>query len=115
MTEVSYTINLKKPRTGKEISEAVKELAEEIGISFFQRLYSFHDGKRRYDVGFVDTKVWGEVSIYGDSGVVALDDAYQRVNVNASERSGKNIPAEEVEQVIQKMGEYKENLERRLG
>ena len=29
MMEISYTIELETPRTGKDISEAVKELAEE--------------------------------------------------------------------------------------
>ncbi len=112
---ITLTLELQPPRTGKELSEIVREVADKLGGRYYQKLYSVRDGERRYEIGIVTSYHFGDVAFYGDSCLMNLEKQYQRLSIhNNNFGDYKEYNEAEIEKIITQVERVKAEVERRL-
>lgn len=112
---IIHNLELHPPRTGKELSEIVKEVADKIGGRYHQKLYSITDGKRRYEIGIVTADHFGDVQFYGDSHLMDLEKQYRRLSIHSHNfGSYREYTEAEIEKVIAEVERVKREVEGRL-
>ena len=112
---ISYIIELHPPRTGKELSDIIKEVADKLDGRYHQKLYSVTNGKKRYEIGIVTSDHFGDVEVYGNSCVMDLEEQYQKLSINSHNfGSYREYNEAEIERMIAEVERVKTEVEGRL-
>jgi hypothetical protein len=112
---ITYTIELQPPRTGKELSEIVREVADKLGGKHHHKLCSVRDDKRSYEIGIITSDHFGDVQFYGNSCVMNLEEQYRRLGIHSYNfGSYREYDEAEIEKVIAEVKRVKEEVGERL-
>ncbi len=112
---IIHNLELHPPRTGKELSEIIKEVAAKLDGRFHRKLYSITDGKRRYEIGIITSDHFGDVEFYGDSCLMDLEKQYRRLSIHSHNfGSYREYTEAEIEKVIAEVERVKVEIEGRL-
>lgn len=113
--QITFDIELKPPRSGKEIAETLEQVATEVSGNYIQRLYLVRNGQRSYELGISTKDTFGDVEIYGNSCVISPKKVYTKVNIHGHNWGDyKEISEAEVEKCIQGVEKVTSELEKRL-
>ncbi len=112
---IIHNLELHPPRTGKELSEIIKEVADKLDGKYHQKLYSMIDGKRNYGIGIITSDHFGDVEFYGDSHLMDLEKQYRRLSIHSHDfGSYREYTEAEIEKVIAEVERVKGEVEGRL-
>ena len=112
---LTYTLELRPPRTGKELSDIIKEVAIKLDGRYHQKLYSVTNGKKRYEIGIVTSDHFGDVQLYGNSCVMDLEEQHQKLSIHSHNfGSYREYNEAEIEKIIAEVERVKAEVEERL-
>lgn len=112
---ITLTLELQPPRTGKELSEIVKEVAAKLDGKYRQKLYSVNNDERRYEIGIITSDHFGDVQFYGDSYLMCLEKQYDRLSIHSNNfGSYREYNEAEIERIIAEVERVKKEVEERL-
>ncbi|HLD72380.1 MAG TPA: hypothetical protein VJA23_02245 [Candidatus Nanoarchaeia archaeon] len=112
---ITYTIELQPPRTGKELSEIVREVAAKLDGKYHHKLYSVTEDKRSYELGIMTSDHFGDVVFYGDSCLMNLEKQYRRLSIHSYNfGDSREYDEAEIEKMIAQVERVKAEVEEKL-
>lgn len=112
---ITFDIELNPPRSGEEISEALKQVAKEVNGNYIKRVYLVRNNRRGYELGIATSDTFGDAEIYGNSCVISLEKVYTKVNIHGHNWGDyREISEAEAEKCIEGIERVKSGLEKLL-
>lgn len=120
--EIRRTVRIQRSFTGAEITDALKNVARQVGGTYIQQLSSDHDGVQIWHVGIAGKESYGDVSLRTNQQLnylaVRMDETYSAIGIGSADwhyHQHTSISEYDPQRLILEVEAVRDCLEARLG